>query len=176
VLSGGSGNDRLFGGNGNDEFSGGNGNDELYGGSGNDYLDGNDGNDTLIGGSGNDILVGGRGKDTLSGQAGNDIYRYGSTSESTVGAQRDIIYDFSVASDKLDLSLIDANLSIAGDQAFAFIGNNNFSAEGGQVRFYTSGRNLIVQAEIKGDDNIIADMEIQLNVGLASITAASIIL
>jgi hypothetical protein len=103
------------------------------------------------------------------------MYRYSSTSESTVGAQRDFILDFSVASDKLDLSSIDANLSIEGNQAFAFIGKDNFSAEGGQVRFYTSGSDLIVQAEIKGDGDIIADMEIQLN-GLASITAASITL
>ena len=43
-------------------------------------------------------------------------------SESASGALKDIILDFSGAGrdgDKIDLSTIDANLSIAGDQAFA---------------------------------------------------------
>jgi Ca2+-binding RTX toxin-like protein len=175
ILNGGANNDRLNGGIGNDRLNGGAGNDRLDGGIGNDTLNGGTGNDTLIGGSGNDILVGGLGKDTMSDQAGNDIYRYFSTLESTVGTQRDVILDFSRGFDKLDLSAIDANLNIVGNQSFTFIGNNNFTGTQAEVRFYTSGSNLIVQAEINGDGNRIADMEIQLN-GLASISAADIIL
>lgn len=174
-LNGGIGNDILNGGSNNDTLNGGIGNDSLNGGTGNDSLNGGTGNDTLIGGSGDDILVGGAGKDTMSDQTGNDIYRYFSTSESTVGAQRDVILDFTRGNDKLDLSSIDANLNIIGNQAFTFIGNKNFTGTQGEVRFYTSGNNLFVQAEINGDNNTIADMEIQLN-GLASITAANIIL
>lgn len=175
TLNGDGGNDRLNGGSGNDILNGGIGNDSLNGGAGNDTINGGTGNDTLIGGSGNDILVGGAGKDTMSDQTGNDIYRYFNTSESTVGAQRDVILDFTRGNDKLDLSSIDADLSIVGNQPFTFIGNNNFTGTRGEVRFYTSGSNLFVQAEINGDGNRIADMEIQLN-GLASIAAADIIL
>jgi serralysin len=181
ILSGDGGNDTLEGSIGNDSLNGGTGNDRVDGGSENDTLNGGTGNDTLIGGYGNDILVGGLGKDIMGDQAGNDIYRYFSTLESTVGSQRDVILDFSrgFEFDKLDLSAIDANLNIVGNQAFTFIGNNNFTGTQGEVRFYTSGSNLFVQAEIGGDGNTIADMEIQLD-GLASrltsITAASIIL
>ena len=175
TLNGNGGNDTLNGDAGNDTINGGTGNDTINGGTGNDTINGGTGNDTLIGGSGNDILVGGLGKDTMSDQDGNDIYRYFSTSESAVGAQRDVILDFSRGVDKLDLSSIDANLNIGGNQAFTFIGNNNFTGTKGEVRFYTSGSTLFVQAEINGDGNTIADMEIQLN-GLASIAAADIIL
>jgi Ca2+-binding RTX toxin-like protein len=153
----------------------GGGNDNVTGNASDNVINGGAGNDTLTGGNGNDILVGGAGKDTMSDGDGDDIYRYFSTSESAVGAQRDVILDLTGGFDKLDLSFIDADLNIAGNQAFTFIGTNNFTGIAGEVRFFTSGANLILQAEINGDGNIAADMEIQLN-GLASISAADIIL
>ncbi len=165
----------INGGGGNDTLDGGAGNDTLDGGAGNDTLTGGNGNDTLNGGTGIDNINGGAGKDTMSDQDGNDIYRFFSTSESAVGAQRDVIIDFTGGFDKLDLSFIDADLSIAGNQAFTFIGTSSFSGTRGEARFFTSGGNLFLQAEINGDGNIAADMEIQLN-GLASIAAADIIL
>ena len=55
-MYGGSGDDVLFGGSGNDHLYGGSGNDILFGGSGDDYLDGGEGRDILFGGSGNDII------------------------------------------------------------------------------------------------------------------------
>ncbi|WP_304039674.1 DUF5801 repeats-in-toxin domain-containing protein [Desulfovibrio piger] len=51
------GDDRLFGGTGDDVLLGMGGNDLLFGGSGNDFLDGGNGADKLYGGDGNDILV-----------------------------------------------------------------------------------------------------------------------
>jgi Ca2+-binding RTX toxin-like protein len=48
------------------------GNDELTGGPGDEELYGEGGGDTLSGGSGNDLLVGGSGADTLSGGNNND--------------------------------------------------------------------------------------------------------
>jgi Ca2+-binding RTX toxin-like protein len=111
----------------------------------------------------------------MSDGDGNDIYRYFSTSESAVGAQRDVILDFSRGFDKLDLSFIDADTTIAGNQAFTFIGSSSFSGTRGEARFFTSGSNLFLQAEINGDGNVAADMEIQLS-GLASISSTDIIL
>jgi Ca2+-binding RTX toxin-like protein len=70
---GGSGNDVMIGGNGNDHFDGGAGNDILAGRGGNDCLDGGRGNDILLGGNGNDVLRGGRGNDYLGGGNGNDV-------------------------------------------------------------------------------------------------------
>ncbi len=125
-------------------------------------LSGASGNDTISGGGGNDIIVGGAGKDTLAGDAGNDDFDYNATSESTVGVDRDVINSFDHNIDDMDLSTIDANLNVAGNQAFTFIGNVAFTGTAGEVRFFTSGADIIVQVEIHGDGNQAADMEIQL--------------
>jgi Ca2+-binding RTX toxin-like protein len=58
-LYGGSGNNRLRGGGGNDVLMGGYGNDTLIGGGGRDLLIGNSDNGSLDGKSGDDILIGG---------------------------------------------------------------------------------------------------------------------
>jgi len=49
----------------------------------------------------------------------------------------DELPDFSAAEgDKIDLSAIDADVTVAGDQAFTFIGTNaNFTNTAGQLRF-----------------------------------------
>ncbi|MFM7475751.1 MAG: M10 family metallopeptidase C-terminal domain-containing protein, partial [Microcystis aeruginosa] len=139
----------------------------LTGGAGNDTLDGGDGNDTLIGGSGTDTMTDG---------AGNDIYRFLSVSDSAVGAGvRDVLTDFTPGIDKIDLSAIDANTTIAGDQAFTFVGTGGIVG-GGIVNYFISGSTLIVQAEIEGDGNLTVDMQIQLNGGLAAIAATDFIL
>lgn len=94
VISGGSGDDRIYGGSGRDTINGDWGNDRLFGGRGRDTLIGGWGNDTLDGGSdddrlsggfGNDTLVGGFGNDVLSGDAGND--RLGSIGGGPVGPE-----------------------------------------------------------------------------------------
>lgn len=122
-LLGGGGNDTLKGDFGNDTLKGAGGNDSLDGGGGNDSLEGGVGNDTLIGGAGTDTLFGGAGKDLLIGGSGNDIFKFTAVSDSGPAAQ-DIILDFTgpgaAVGDKIDLSLIDANLSVAGNQAFVF--------------------------------------------------------
>jgi Ca2+-binding RTX toxin-like protein len=62
-LTGGSGNDDLGGGVGNDIINGGGGKDTLLGDVGNDKLNGGDGNDVLGGDAGIDLMVGGKGDD-----------------------------------------------------------------------------------------------------------------
>ena len=56
-LTGGDGDEAIFGQQGNDTIRGGAGNDTLYGGPGNDRLDGEDGANVLRGGAGNDRYV-----------------------------------------------------------------------------------------------------------------------
>ena len=172
-LYGGSGDDTLYGGLGNDLLSGQKGNDRLYGGSGDDTLYGGLGNDLLSGGNGNDILVGGRGADVLRDRGGNDLFRYNRVSDST-RFSRDII-DFNRGFDRIDLSAIDSNLNVSGNQAFDFIGSASFSGgSNGQVRY--DATNNLIQAEIQGDNNLIVDLEIQSSVNFTSLSASDFIL
>ena len=87
-LYGYAGNDRLYGGWGNDTIDGGTGNDHLYGGDGNDSLDGWTGDDRLYGGSGSDILLGYDGNDYLDGgRDGHVDYLYGEAGNDTFVAE-----------------------------------------------------------------------------------------
>ncbi|MDZ8225485.1 MULTISPECIES: hypothetical protein [unclassified Nostoc] len=171
-INGGAGNDALFGNLNNDVLAG----DDFFGVGGNDYLAGLDGNDALFGVYGNDTLNGGAGTDTLYGGAGNDVFDndvfdFDSVSESQPGVLRDIIKDFvgngNLPGDRIDLSTIDANSNIAGNQAFTYIGTGAFFAIG-QIR-YSGG---ILQANT---DNLSANFEIQLE-GSPQLVASDIIL
>lgn len=171
----GSGNDTITGTADNNAIITGAGDDTLIGGDGNDLLRGMIGNDTLNGGSGDDHLAGGLGKDVMSDLSGWNHYYYYATNESTVGANRDIILDFEGGVKNIDniyLTDIDADLSLTGNDAFVFIGNNAFTGSAGEVRWFTSGSDIIVQVEINGDGNVAADMEIQLS-GIAGQTLSA---
>ncbi len=158
----------------NNSIIGNNNSNILSGLDGNDTLSGGSGNDTLNGGDGNDTITGGAGKDTMSDGNGTDTYRYFATSESTAGRNRDVILDFSRGFDKIDLSPIDANITLAGNQAFNFIGTAAFSGLAGEVRYVDTGSNLVVQVDVQGDGDVIAEMEIQLNgLGVAGVLAAT---
>lgn len=76
------------------------GNNSLNGMSGSDHLRGMNGNDSLAGGAGNDILTGG---------AGNDRYIYNINGD--IG---DVISDFRVGQDKIDLSSLLDKLGYSG--------------------------------------------------------------
>lgn len=134
LMFGSAGDDTLFGGTGNDTLEGNQQSDDLFGQSGNDILRGGDGfdfldggadNDTLNGGNGKDILVGGLGIDSLRGGANNDTFEFNSTGESTFLAT-DVILDMEgigiAGGDLIDLSTIDANTLVSGNQAFTFLG------------------------------------------------------
>src|SRR5262245_3628754 len=58
---------------GDDHVYGGDGNDTIRGLGGDDYIFGDDGRDTIFGGDGYDIIEGGKGKDELHGGDDNDI-------------------------------------------------------------------------------------------------------
>ncbi|MBN3923040.1 calcium-binding protein [Nostoc sp. NMS4] len=171
ILNAGNGNDLLFGNSGNDTLNAGGGNDRLNGGTGNDLLNGGNGSDTLVGGDGNDVLVGGNGNDLLTGGSGNDIFKYNSISETPLSS-RDLISDFrgngNLPGDRIDLSTIDANFNIGGNQAFTFIGSGQFTAPG-QIR-YSGG---IIQGNTDG--NLSANFEIRL-IGAPQVVSSDFIL
>ena len=117
-INGANGNDRIFGGLGNDTLFGAQGNDLLLGDVGNDIIHGGVGNDRLVGGAGADIMVGGQGADRFEFRAAGDS-RPGSADRIVGG---DGAYAFEgigvQGGDVIDLSLIDANVNFAGNQAF----------------------------------------------------------
>jgi len=121
---------------GNDVITGKESNDKLLGLAGNDTLDGASGDDVLNGDVGNDVLIGGAGKDKLTGGAGADTFKFASANESTFWSM-DIITDFKKSQgDKIDLSAIDSNANVAGDQAFKLV--SAFLADAtGQLYFDT---------------------------------------
>jgi len=173
ILDGGEGDDRLIGGMGNDVLRGGDGNDTLEGGWGIDRLEGGagddvlnagwgikqlfggDGNDHLIGGAGFNTLVGGMGRDRLEGGLGHDRFVFDDIAESAVGSDRDMIFNFRFG-DRIDVSAIDANTLLAGNQKFVFVGSADFKAAG-QLRFAGG----IVSGDVTGDG--VADFEIAVN-------------
>ncbi len=99
-------------------------------------LNGGAGNDTLNGNAGNDILIGGAGKDMLTGGAGHDVFKFNTLAESGLTATtRDVITDFVRGQDKIDLSTLDANTALAGNQAFTgLIGANVAFTKAGQLK------------------------------------------
>jgi len=96
TLQGGGGNDILWAGAGHDQLQGDSGNDELYGEAGNDTLSGGDGNDHMVGGAGNDVLMGGTGDDSLFGAEGDDILTGGAGDDDLEGGEGNDVYRFEV--------------------------------------------------------------------------------
>jgi Ca2+-binding RTX toxin-like protein len=141
-------------------LSGNDGVDTLAGGIGDDELVGGDGDDALNGGKGNDKLNGGLGADGISGSLGADTFFYAAVNQSTVAATgRDTLMDFSSAQgDKVDLSTIDANTGVAGNQAFVFIGAAAFSNTAGELRAEVMGSDTLVSADTNG--NGVADFSL----------------
>ncbi|MGL6453163.1 Ig-like domain-containing protein, partial [Aeromonas veronii] len=88
------GNDKLYGGLGDDILFGQGGNDELYGNDGKDILYGGTGSDKLDGGAGNDILRGSLGNDILTGGEGADIFVWNKGDASASNPATDVITDF----------------------------------------------------------------------------------
>ena len=100
--------------------------ENAVGGGGDDVIIGNAVSNRLSGGGGDDRLSGGDGVDYFSGGAGNDIF-VAEINATKVASKSgpislDVVLDFA-AGDKIDLSGIDANSGVDGDQAFTFVGH-----------------------------------------------------
>ncbi|MGO4831062.1 cadherin domain-containing protein, partial [Rhizobiaceae sp. 2RAB30] len=149
-------------------------------GTGNDLanvLTGNSGANRLSGMAGNDTLTGGLGADTLFGGTGNDIFDFNGIADSRVGAgNRDIIGDFTRGQDRIDLSTIDANSLLGGNQAFAFLGTAAFTGAG-QLRYVQEGSGATAKTVLSGnvDAGLGADFHIELK-GHIALTSGDFIL
>lgn len=143
----------------------------INGGDGNDSIRGGQRADTINGGNGNDKIEGGQGADILTGGAGADVFRYQSANASGIGVAADRIADFVSGTDKLGFLLLDSDPVAPGQQGFSYIDTQAFHGTGAaEVRYGTSGADLLVQLDLNGD--AVADMEILLQ-GLGGQSLAS---
>ncbi|MGO4573673.1 calcium-binding protein [Microvirga sp. 2TAF3] len=173
IITGSKGKDVLVGGVGNDTLDGGKGNDVLRGGSGDDRILGGRDNDKLFGDDGDDLLDGGVGKDTLVGGTGADVFRFGGKGETSPGKNRDVILDFAVGVDRIDLSGIDANTRKKGHDAFATLlsAKEKFTAAG-QLR-YDAKKGILYG---NTDKDAAAELEIHLKNKPAALKLSDFIL
>jgi hypothetical protein len=154
----------------------------LVGGYWTEWINGLGGDDRIVGNGGNDRITGGLGADMLTGGPGADVFVYASIAESKAGITgyidngffvpassvgvRDIITDFTLGQDRIDLAAIDANTRVAGNQTFTWLGAGNFTGASGQliVRTYdlagTTGDRTIIYGDVDG--NRLADFQVEL--------------
>ncbi len=137
-------------GNFDDQITGGRGFDKLYGLLGSDRLKGGAGDDVLDGGGGRDRLEGGLGSDVLIGGLGQDIFRFRTVQESQVG-RADLIIDFS-DDDQIDLSAIDADTTVDGDQAF-LLGAGGAAGEM-TITYDTANDRTVINLYVDDNDSI----------------------
>jgi serralysin len=134
---------------------------------GNDTITGSSNADTISGGGGDDRLIGGLGADQLIGGSGCDTFVFNSVAEIGLApGSSDIITDFVSQVDKIDLVNIDANLNVAGDQAFRYIGSAAFSRVAGQLRL----ADQVLSGDINGDG--LADFRLGLT-GVSALLSAT---
>ncbi len=111
----------------------------------------------------------------MTGGGGADDFDLDAAAHSAVGANRDVISDFAPGSDDLDLATIDARTATpAVNDAFAFLAARGAAFTGaGQLRWYQSGGNTIVEANV--DANLAPDLQVEL-IGLKALTAGDFVL
>ncbi len=122
----------LIGGSAGDSLTGTANGDTLSGNGGTDVLIGNDGADRLLGGASGDMLTGGAGRDYLAGGTGADSFIFAEGDSGRGGLHRDFIADFERGVDRIDLTAIGGDYSLAtvGSDVLITIGEMQI-----QVRF-----------------------------------------
>lgn len=121
----------------------------LSGEGGNDTINGGSGSERLYGGSGNDRLNGAAGLDQFWGGTGADMFSFGA---GDLDSGAETIWDFARGEgDKIDLSKIDANTALAGDQKFAFVGASAFSGKAGELRVVSINGGFDLMGDVNGD-------------------------
>ncbi len=111
-------------------------------------LAGGGGDDRLFGLGGGDILIGGAGGDKLTGGAGGDVFRYLGVADSSARSTADLITDLQSA-DQIDLSAIDADTTLQGDQTFERVVSLDGAA--GQLAVSFSDGSTWVVGDVDGD-------------------------
>lgn len=136
----------------------------IEGGDAADQLFGRAGDDTLLGEAGDDILAGNAGQDRLRGSQGDDTYLYFRLTDSEIGfIRRDILEDFEQGSDRIDLSRLDADEGLAGDQRFDFVLRTAFSGTAGELRYFKAANLGVTVVQVDTDGDAVQDLQIELS-------------
>jgi Ca2+-binding RTX toxin-like protein len=139
-------------------------------------IEGSSFNDTLIGNGGANVITGGGGTDILTGDAGADTFKFDAISDSSADLLfSDVITDFLHETDKIDLSAIDANTGLGGDQDFLF-GGNDASTVANSVTWSEDVVNNRTILHIDNSGDTVADMQIVLQGTGLGLTDADFIL
>ena len=158
-----------------DGLDGAEGNDTIIANGGPDLLDGGEGNDLINGGAGNDSLQGGEGADTLTGGTESDVFYY-LVDYYSPPAGYDTITDFQTAFDTIDLSSVDANSLLAGNQAFNTNGTSTNTPGDLWIAHYGgigSIGNYMIYGDVNGDGN--ADLQILVHLASGTVDQISIV-
>ena len=137
-------------------------------------ISGGNGNDTITGSAGDDVIEGGAGRDLLTGGLGDDMFDFNVASHSR-GTTVDVIADFVIGSDIVDLSTIDADGTLGTRDSFLFLGSSAFSGAAGELRVDTTTIAGVTRIFADLDGNRSVDMEIQL-VGTHTLTQTDFLL
>ena len=168
-VSGGYGADTVSGGDGNDSVIGDTGTDLMAGGNGADTLEGGIGADTMDGGDGDDVLIGGAfGTDVMTGGLGADRFVYATADDSFATLAADVIADFAVGIDKIDLSAL-------ADAPLLFMAGDPFSLAAASVRVTAGNGGATTLVSIDLDFDGTADLRIVLT-GALVLGAADFVL
>lgn len=155
-----------------ENVTGGSSADLLNGNAEANRLNGSFGGDVLRGQAGNDELLGDSGSDTMSGGTGADRFVFLSVFDSALGSE-DLIIDFNLAQDVIDLSAI--QVAPGDDGPFTFAGTAPFQEGKAEVRFFTdavAGQTVI---EVRRAGSVEDDMQIILN-GIKALTVDHFVL
>jgi Ca2+-binding RTX toxin-like protein len=166
TLSGGNGNDKLYGGKGNDLLNDGAGNDKLYGGGGSDGLTNSQGRDRLFGGAGADLLVsssldqgdfvdGGKGRDNVSfAQVGHEFAvraQIGGTARRIDASGKVFGPTLRIAGSADDLEGTEGDDVLIGDAK-----ENHLLGRGGKDRLIGRGGNDLLEARDGAEDKQVS--------------------
>jgi serralysin len=150
-----------------------------------DIIDGGAGNDSVYGSAGvtavsldagDDTIVGGDGFDWMAGDAGADVFRYTDVTHSRASSGTDAISDLVRGADRIDLAGIDANTTLAGDQAFTIgalqagqAGRLQITLDPGVTPAWA-----LIQGDVDGDG--VADFDLLVFGNVAGLTGTDFVL
>ena len=148
-VNGGSYNDTIYGGNGENNLYGNGGDDYIYGGKDKDIIEGGDGNDELYGDAGSDHIYGGNDDDEIYGGTGRDYLSPG-TGTNIVDCGTDNITDFVFINNTS--TGVDTIINISGRDYISCAGGFNLSSleqVGNDVIIYGNKGNKIIIKNVK---------------------------